>query len=81
MRSSWQTETGNLICRWSGVLQPIQYDQGHVSANAQETLLPLLVLDFASHSPLGAACSFHPRRADCQRRMGREILLTHSCNC
>jgi len=46
MRSSWQTETGNLICRWSGVLQPIQYDQGHVSANAQETLLPLLVLDF-----------------------------------
>jgi hypothetical protein len=81
MTSSWQTETGHLTCTWSGLVQPAQSDPRHLPANTQGTHLQPLLLDFASHSPFGAACWYHPRPADCQRRMGREILLTHTCNC
>jgi hypothetical protein len=77
MTTSWQTEAGHLICRWSGMVQPVQYDPSRSPANIQGTYyLPPLVVDFASHSPFGAACWFHPRPADCHRRMGREVLLT-----
>ena len=81
MTSSWQAETGHLICRWSGLVQRVQYDPDRSLANTQGVRLPPLELDFASHSPFGGACWFHSRPADCHRRMGREILLTPACGC
>lgn len=75
MTSSWQADTGHLICRWSGLMQRVQYDPDRLPAK-QGIRLPPLELDFASHSPFGGACWFDPRSADCHRRIGREILLT-----
>jgi hypothetical protein len=66
MRSSWQTATGLLACRWSEIEQRVQYSPHWM----QETLdmqsgylLPLP--DFASHSPFGGGVSwFQPHTAD-----------------
>lgn len=65
MRSSWQTESGHLALHWSGVAQPVQYDPSFLPSNIQGRYLPPLLLDFASHSPFGGACWFHPHPADC----------------
>jgi hypothetical protein len=61
MKSSWQTETGHLACRWSEAGQHVQYDPRLI----QETTYPQgsdlpPVPDFASHRPLGGAFWFQP---------------------
>ena len=61
MKSSWQTETGYLACRWSEVGQCAQYNQPWIqeTADVQSGYLPP-VPDFASHSPFGGASWFQP---------------------
>jgi hypothetical protein len=61
MRSSWQTETGHLACRWSEAGQRVQYNPRWML----ETLpIPsgylLLVPDFAGKSPFGGGSWFQP---------------------
>ena len=64
MRSSWQTETGHLACRWSDLVQPAESDRYNrrfmqETSDSQGSYLPPLP-DFASHS-FGAAFWFLPR--------------------
>ena len=65
MRSSWQTETGHLACRWSEILERVQYDPRWMqeSSDMQSGYL-LPIPDFASHSPFGGAYWFQPHIAD-----------------
>jgi len=55
MRSSWQTETGHLACRWSEVGRHVQYNPRWMQepSDIQGSYLQP-VPDFASHSPFGA---------------------------
>jgi hypothetical protein len=66
MRSSWQTETGHLACRWSEAGQRVQYHPGWMqeSSDVQSGYLPPIP-DFASHSPFGGATWFRLHTADC----------------
>jgi hypothetical protein len=59
MRSSWQTETGHLVCRWSEAGQRAPYNPLWMqeASNVQGSYLPP-VPDFASHSPFGGATWF-----------------------
>ena len=54
MKSSWQTETGQLLCRWSDVEQHVQYNPRWMqeASEIQGSYLPP-VPNFASHSPFG----------------------------
>jgi hypothetical protein len=61
MRTSWQTETGHLVLHWSGVVLRVQHNLSWLPI--QGRYLPPLLLDFASRSPFGGACWFHPRPA------------------
>jgi hypothetical protein len=56
MISSWQTETGQLVCHWSDVGRPIQYNPLWMqsSSDMQSGYLPPY-LNFASRSPFGGA--------------------------
>ena len=51
MRSSWQTETGHVVCRWSKARQRVQYHPQWMqdTSNIQGSYLPPIP-DFASHS-------------------------------
>jgi hypothetical protein len=65
MRSSWQTETEHLACRWSEVGQRVPYNLGWIeetSDNQGGYLAP--IPDFASHSPFGGASWFQLHTAD-----------------
>ena len=70
MTSSWQTETGHLVCRWSDVGQLVRYDPRWMkeTSDAQCSYLPPLLPDFASRSPFGGASWFqrHPAERDCE---------------
>jgi hypothetical protein len=62
MKTSWQTETGSLECRWSETGQSlrladpwIQNDSGVMDASCTPS-----IPDFASHSPLGSGEWFAP---------------------
>jgi hypothetical protein len=59
MRSSWQTETGRLVCSWSAVGQRVHYNPQWMqdTSNIQRSYLPP-VPNFASHSPFGGASWF-----------------------
>jgi hypothetical protein len=59
MKSSWQTETGHLECRWSAVAQLTPYNPPWMqeASNIHGSYLPPLP-DFASHSPFGGATWF-----------------------
>ena len=65
MRSSWQTQTGHLECRWSGVSQRVHYDPPWMleTSGIQSSYLPPIP-DFAGHSPFGGASWFQPNRTD-----------------
>ena len=68
MKSSCQTETGHLACRWSDLVQPAEYDRYNTrfiqeTSEFQGSYLPPLP-DFASHSPFGGASWFLPRSVD-----------------
>ncbi len=54
MKSSWQTETGQLVCRWSDVGQHAQYNPRWMqeASEIQGSYLPP-VPNFANHSPFG----------------------------
>jgi len=59
MRSTWQMERGQLICRWSeggqrGQYNPLWMQQ---ASDIHGSYLPP-VPDFASHSPFGGATWF-----------------------
>jgi hypothetical protein len=59
MRSSWKTEAGHLVCRWSEVGLGAQDNLGWIEETAEvhgSYLSP--VPDFASHSPFGGASWF-----------------------
>jgi len=66
MKSSWQTDTGTLACRWCDVGQRVQYNPHWMQENSdiQGSYLPPLP-DFASHSPFGGASWFELHCADC----------------
>jgi hypothetical protein len=65
MRSSWQTETGHLACRWSEVGQRVRYTPRWIeeASDIQSGYLPPIP-DFASHSPFGGASWFQFHSAD-----------------
>jgi hypothetical protein len=66
MRSSWQIETGHLLCHWSDVGQHIRYNPSWMqeASDFQGSYLPYLLPDFATHSPFGGASWFQPHLAD-----------------
>ena len=70
MKTSWQTETGHLVCRWSDPGQRVQYNPSWMqeTSNIQGSYLSPLLVDFARHSPFGAASWFepHPACRDCE---------------
>ncbi len=59
MRSSWQTETSGLVCRWSDAGKRVQYDSDWMqdANHVQGSYLPP-VPNFASHSPFAGASWF-----------------------
>jgi hypothetical protein len=60
MRSSWQTETGQLARRWSEEGQRVQYNPAWMRESSESVYVPP-VQDFASHSPFaGASWLFLP---------------------
>jgi len=65
MTLSWQTETGHLVCRWSGVVQRVQYNPSWMeeTSDIQSSYLPPLPV-FTSRSPFGGATWFQPHPAD-----------------
>ena len=65
MKSSWQTETGHLACRWFMAGQHVHYDPRLLQETTylQGSYLPP-VPDFASHSPFGGASWFQPDSLD-----------------
>jgi hypothetical protein len=65
MKSSWQTDTGILACRWFDLGQHAQYESAWMreSSEIQGSYLPPLP-DFASHSPFGGASWFDLHCAD-----------------
>jgi len=69
MTSSWQTETGHLLCRWSDLVQRVQYNPSWMreSSDIQSSYLPPLLPDFASRSPFGGAYWFRPHPSDRDR--------------
>jgi hypothetical protein len=75
MKSSWQTDTGNLSCRWSEVGQRVQYDSAWIQEMSvvQSGYLPP-VPDFASHSPLGSGEWFVPWRLRWNVPDGRSLV-------
>jgi hypothetical protein len=56
MKTSWQSQTGSLACRWSEVGQCAVYHPRWFqdASDTQGSYLPS-VPDFASHSPFGGA--------------------------
>jgi hypothetical protein len=61
MKTSWQTETGQLTLHWSDVGERISFDipLAQETSSAQGSYLPPLP-DFASHSPFGGPSWFQP---------------------
>lgn len=59
MTSSWQVETGHLVCRWSQLGQRVSYNPLWMqeTSDIQGSYLPP-VADFASHSPFGGPSWF-----------------------
>jgi hypothetical protein len=65
MSSSWQTETGHLLCRWSEVGKPLQYNPKWMqdASTSQGSYFEPLP-SFTRHSPFGGASWFEPRQTD-----------------
>ena len=59
MKSSWQTETGHLACRWSEMGQRLPYNAWWImeTPDVHGSYLPPIP-DFASHSPFGGPSWF-----------------------
>jgi hypothetical protein len=55
MTSSWQTETGHLVCRWSDLQALAQYKLTWTqdTTKVQSSCLPSLLPDFRKRSPFG----------------------------
>jgi hypothetical protein len=56
MKSSWQTETGKLQCRWSGVGERVRYNPAWMKDASKETQSETFrapVADFTNLSPFG----------------------------
>jgi hypothetical protein len=68
MVSTWQTETGHLVCRWSDVGRRVQYNPSWMQevSDIHSGYLPPLP-DITSSSPFGGATWFqpHPAERDC----------------
>ena len=56
MASSWEIETGHLVCRWCEIGQRAQYSLGWMQEGTEVhgSYLPPIP-DFAAHSPFGGA--------------------------
>lgn len=67
-KSSWQSDTRILQCRWSDFGQQVQYESAWVqeSSDMQGSHLAPLP-DFASHSPFGGPCWFELHCAEHNR--------------
>jgi hypothetical protein len=65
MKTSWQTEAGRIVCRWSETGEHIQcappWLQG-ASQSVDRSVKPA-ILDFTTHSPLGSGEWFVPWNA------------------
>lgn len=61
MMSSWQTETGHLVCRWAGSLQRVRFDLRLDATDVGDhgSYLPPLP-NLATHSPFGGVFWFQP---------------------
>jgi len=64
MKTSWESETGHLTCRWAEVGQRDKYHPRWMReiSEAQSGYLPPLP-DFTSHSPFGGVSWFQPNPA------------------
>jgi hypothetical protein len=70
MKTSWQTETGALECRWDDLLPADgqRLDKNRPKALENSTMRGSYLPpppDFASHSPFGGATWFYPNPANC----------------
>jgi len=65
MKSSWQTDTGTLECRWSDVGRRVEYKSAWMqeACDIRGAYLPPIT-DFASHSPFGGASWLEAHGAD-----------------
>ena len=62
MKTSWQSESGGLVCRWSDLLESDQSTSpvvGEVLTGVYERFVPPMP-DFAAHSLLGSGEWFVP---------------------
>jgi hypothetical protein len=74
IQMSWQTETGQLACRWSEALERVQYNPHWMQdASAIFPGAPPAFLDFQRHSPFAGAKWYAPRNS-CQERALQEAL-------
>ena len=67
MNSSWQTEGGDLACRWAEAGRRVQYNLDWMQEGfvIQSGYLPPIP-DFASHSPFGGPSWFELHAAGCR---------------
>jgi hypothetical protein len=61
MQSSWETETGSLVCRWADAGRRIEYNPPWMQTASEipSGYLPPMP-DFASRSPFGGVAWFQP---------------------
>lgn len=62
MKTSWQTETGGLLCRWSEVGEGMRSSAAWAeeAARSEDVKLSRALPDFAQHSLLGSGEWFVP---------------------
>jgi hypothetical protein len=62
MNTTWQAESGNLECRWSGLLETSRYtpDWPQQTTIGPDENVYTSVPDFAAHSPFGSGEWFVP---------------------
>jgi hypothetical protein len=69
MKASWQTGTGRLVCRWSGVKERIPYNAPWMNASKdvhRKNISPAF-LDFTKLSPFGGS-EWYARRPRSEMR-------------
>ncbi|HZD48836.1 MAG TPA: hypothetical protein VE178_08820 [Silvibacterium sp.] len=60
MKTSWQTETGRLACRWSGAWERRDYNPPWIQQGSGDTNVSPLTPDFTMVSSFGSGEWFAP---------------------
>jgi hypothetical protein len=82
MMNSWQSESGSLVCRWSGLVEPPSPAVLASLHEGYERFVPPMP-NFAAHSLLGSGEWFVPWNyrwsVPCGRIAGAEALVFGAC--